>query len=244
MILRRLTEHVRTQNWFAVTLDFLIVVLGVFIGLQVQEWSSARAERARVTAQLSSVYTELVLSRDYINERIEYYSDRVDDAKELRLQLALETSELTEDDFNRLAFSTLRSGSLDIPYSSFDELSASGAMSLIDDSELRSLLLRWDNLLARIHSSDESVEQFRAVAVVPVFNEAFVLGNGFRTDERFPDFTYTDRFAFDLDKIRMNVGLDNAIAIRQATAQQQLNFVHELSAITEELITALESATQ
>lgn len=33
MILRRLTKHVKDQNWFAVALDFLIVVVGVFIGI-------------------------------------------------------------------------------------------------------------------------------------------------------------------------------------------------------------------
>lgn len=35
MILRRISEHVRAQNWFAVGLDFLIVVLGVFVATQV-----------------------------------------------------------------------------------------------------------------------------------------------------------------------------------------------------------------
>ncbi len=34
MLLRRVTEHVKTQNWFAVGLDFLIVVVGVYIGIQ------------------------------------------------------------------------------------------------------------------------------------------------------------------------------------------------------------------
>ena len=29
MILRRITEHVKAQNWFAVGLDFFIVVVGV-----------------------------------------------------------------------------------------------------------------------------------------------------------------------------------------------------------------------
>lgn len=43
MILRRLTIHVKDQNWFAVALDFLIVVLGVFIGLQISNWNDARA---------------------------------------------------------------------------------------------------------------------------------------------------------------------------------------------------------
>ena len=32
MILSRLMKAVREQNWFAVTLEFLIVILGVVIG--------------------------------------------------------------------------------------------------------------------------------------------------------------------------------------------------------------------
>jgi len=46
MILRRITEHVKAQNWFAVGIDFLIVVVGVFIGIQVANWNDARKERA------------------------------------------------------------------------------------------------------------------------------------------------------------------------------------------------------
>jgi hypothetical protein len=29
--------HVKTQDWFAVTLDILVVVVGIFLGLQVNE---------------------------------------------------------------------------------------------------------------------------------------------------------------------------------------------------------------
>ncbi|MEO0451018.1 MAG: hypothetical protein AAFZ74_11965 [Pseudomonadota bacterium] len=47
MLLRRVTEHVNDQNWFAVALDFVIVVAGVFIGLQVSQWNEdAQTQRA------------------------------------------------------------------------------------------------------------------------------------------------------------------------------------------------------
>ena len=46
MILRRVMQHVREQNWFAVGIDFVIVVVGVFIGIQVANWNEARKERA------------------------------------------------------------------------------------------------------------------------------------------------------------------------------------------------------
>jgi len=44
MILRCITEHVNAQNRTAVELDFVIVVTGVFIGIQVSNWNAARAE--------------------------------------------------------------------------------------------------------------------------------------------------------------------------------------------------------
>jgi len=52
MILRSVMKHVRDQNWFAVGLDFLIVVVGVFIGIQVANWNDERRQRQQETAIL------------------------------------------------------------------------------------------------------------------------------------------------------------------------------------------------
>lgn len=35
MILPRVIEHVKAQNWTAVALDFIIVIVGALIGIQV-----------------------------------------------------------------------------------------------------------------------------------------------------------------------------------------------------------------
>jgi len=68
MLLRRVTQHVKDQNWFAVGLDFLIVVVGVFIGLQVSNWNDAqgaRAEENRVIAQLIDDTQSAIQSREH-----------------------------------------------------------------------------------------------------------------------------------------------------------------------------------
>jgi hypothetical protein len=39
MILRRLSDAFRKQDWFTVAVEILIVVLGVFLGLQVNNWN-------------------------------------------------------------------------------------------------------------------------------------------------------------------------------------------------------------
>jgi hypothetical protein len=38
MILRRITQHVKDQNWFAVALDFVIVVVGILIAFQITNY--------------------------------------------------------------------------------------------------------------------------------------------------------------------------------------------------------------
>jgi hypothetical protein len=63
MILRRLTEHVKTQNWFAVGIDFVIVVVGVFIGLQAQEWSKREGDLRRETQIIGDMLADLDIDR-------------------------------------------------------------------------------------------------------------------------------------------------------------------------------------
>lgn len=62
MLLRRFSRHIGEQNWFAVVLDFFIVVLGVFIGVQLGNWNSARADRAAYEDALGRYRAELAIN--------------------------------------------------------------------------------------------------------------------------------------------------------------------------------------
>jgi len=59
MILRRLKAHVEKENWFAVGIDFCIVVIGVFIGLQVANWNETRANAQREKQVLQEILDDL-----------------------------------------------------------------------------------------------------------------------------------------------------------------------------------------
>lgn len=45
MILRRFMSHVSDQNWFAVGLDLVVVIVGIFLGLQFTQWNDDRQDR-------------------------------------------------------------------------------------------------------------------------------------------------------------------------------------------------------
>lgn len=55
MILRRITQHVKGQNWFAVILDFIIVVVGILIAFQLTNWNEAQTDRKRESQILHQI---------------------------------------------------------------------------------------------------------------------------------------------------------------------------------------------
>ncbi len=78
MILRRVIEHVKAQNWTAVALDFVIVVVGVFIGIQVSNWNEARAQRAYERTFLSQLREEIGDLKGVIDHQTLYAEQVVD----------------------------------------------------------------------------------------------------------------------------------------------------------------------
>ncbi len=58
MLLRRVIEHVKAQNWTAVGLDFVIVVVGVLMAFQIAEWNENRNAKALRSTALDRLLAE------------------------------------------------------------------------------------------------------------------------------------------------------------------------------------------
>jgi hypothetical protein len=73
MILRRISEHVTHHNWFAVTIDLLIVVIGVFLGTQASNWNQARIEQQQAREYRAMLRDDLATNLASMANRREYY---------------------------------------------------------------------------------------------------------------------------------------------------------------------------
>jgi hypothetical protein len=72
MILRRIIAHLRKQEWTAIGIDFVIVVVGVFLGLQVSNWNEATADRRAESAYLSQLQGDLQRIEGEVRDQIEF----------------------------------------------------------------------------------------------------------------------------------------------------------------------------
>ncbi len=57
MILHRISQNFREQNWFTLLIELAVVVIGIFLGLQADSWSSAQRDRI-----IEKQYLERLLS--------------------------------------------------------------------------------------------------------------------------------------------------------------------------------------
>jgi len=73
MILRRLTENLRAQNWTAITIEFAIVVIGVFVGTQVSNWNQERLEKVATSKMLDQLRPEIQNQFEFFDSARVYY---------------------------------------------------------------------------------------------------------------------------------------------------------------------------
>jgi hypothetical protein len=59
MILRRFAHALTRQDWTAIAIEFVLLVAGVFLGIQVANWNDARADRAAYHAALERLHAEI-----------------------------------------------------------------------------------------------------------------------------------------------------------------------------------------
>lgn len=59
MILRRITHSMSGQNWTAISIEFVLVVLGVFLGIMAANWNQERLDRRETERLLEQVDDQL-----------------------------------------------------------------------------------------------------------------------------------------------------------------------------------------
>jgi len=77
MISRRIKEHVTAHNWFAVGVDFLIVVIGILLAFQITEWADARSDRDREKQLIADLLADLDIDRAQYANGLAYDEYRV-----------------------------------------------------------------------------------------------------------------------------------------------------------------------
>lgn len=140
MFRRRFAQHLKKQDWSTIVIELVVLVVGVFLGLQAANWNEARIEREQardLRERLTEDFTDIVASLDGRLSRLEV---SIAAANELHRLLRARTVAADDpaiiDRINK-AWST----SISVPPSAtFSEMLSTGDTRLLQNPALRSAL--------------------------------------------------------------------------------------------------------
>ncbi len=137
MILRSVTKHVTDQNWFAVFLDLLIVVFGVFIGIQVANWNEARAGEKQAEVLLHRIYADVNSDILSVNAELEYQA-AVRNYAMTAVDALNGVNDVSDEQFVIGAYQATQINNAWSNRATYNEMVSTGQINLIKNEDLKS----------------------------------------------------------------------------------------------------------
>lgn len=141
MILQRIAAGLRQRDWGTVVLEIFIVVVGIYIGLQVDDWNEHRKDRAAEAEYLERLLADTVFNLDQVKAKAQSYHDRAGSLSRIVEQIKagkvaeIELADLT----NAFCYWYVPEG-VRLQSATYDEMTATVGLELIRDQNIRQLL--------------------------------------------------------------------------------------------------------
>ena len=156
MIFKRFAANLRAQNWFAIGVEFAIVVAGVFVGTQVSNWNAARIERANSDRLLAQLVPELRAQVDFYDTAKTYYATTRRFA-DVALKGWAGDRRVSDNDFVIAAYQASQIQGIGTNSDTWANIFGAERLSSIDDPAIRrdlSLLMYSDNSAIGVNAVD------------------------------------------------------------------------------------------
>ena len=165
MLLRRVIEHVKTQNWTAIAIDFVIVVTGVFIGIQVANYNEERKLAKQREATVERLHDEAEAIIGYFQPMLWWY-DTLNSARSEAI------GRMVDNDWAGADLDQMRQGISSItlypsatpPRSTYDEVISTGLFAELGDPALRKAI---SDYYSELEFLNGQIDYFRGRRDVP-----------------------------------------------------------------------------
>jgi hypothetical protein len=140
MILRRLSQSLKEQNWTAITVEFALLVLGVYLGIQAANWNAARDSDRRSSVFTQRLKADLRIEAWNFEMLIGYYGQVQANARR-SVDALTGHGDQSDEALLVAAFRATQYNDNTRQRATYDELTSTGELALIRDGTLRKLAM-------------------------------------------------------------------------------------------------------
>lgn len=143
MLIRRSLSHFRGANWFHVFLDFLVVVMGLFIAFQVDRWWEGRNDVRIEDSYLLEIREDFAANQSRLTNTMAGLEEITRAMLELHQQSALATPNMSATELNE-RFRSITFMPLFTPVNrAYINITGSGDLKLIQSRPLKNALAEY-----------------------------------------------------------------------------------------------------
>ena len=168
MLLRQLTQHVKSQNWIAVFLDFFIVIAGILIAFQITNWNQDRLDRAEEQKVVERLLKDFVVLGQEADEKIKFLEsveNTYDEMQKFIIAFREGLDPKPAHTFFETAF--LLPGMVG-QSATYSQLVSSGGMSLLSNDSLVAELVSHAAFTQELLHYDQSIRAFTRPYATPL----------------------------------------------------------------------------
>ena len=143
MILSRMGTALRNQSWLTLVLELVVVMIGIFLGLQADSWNEARNDRVLEQQYLASLKADFQADIDELEASIALAKSR---AQLGRLLISSIEKDRVAGDPNEFIWAVYSSFLLNYPSytrATINDLLSTGNLQLIQDANLKAAVAEY-----------------------------------------------------------------------------------------------------
>jgi len=170
---RKIRHKLFTENKFSKYLlyalgEIILVVIGILIALQVNNWNEGRKLQNESQEILTALNAEFKNNREVLKDRIDYLEDANKYVKAVLSLTKSDESQLRAVNVDSIISLSLKYGNYNPANSTIQELISSGKLNLIENDQLKDHLFNWLQIL---EDTDEDFknQDLQAITMLEVY---------------------------------------------------------------------------
>jgi hypothetical protein len=176
-LLRKIRQKLLSENSYSVYLlyaggEILLVVIGILLALQIDNWNELKQIRNTEQQYLSALKEEFLFNHAELERVAMRNKENADNMKILANLMGPAGAEITEEALGNLLVGALAA---EIQYNSsqgvLDEIISSGKLGMFSNQDLRFALSSWSGRLYKLRLKEEELSRLRLRTIDKVRNE-------------------------------------------------------------------------
>lgn len=142
--------------------EIALVMIGILLALQVNNWNEARKERAMEKAFLLDLKDEISINKEELSKQIKSAESKISGAKKIAEEITAANKSMTEEQLAKLT----QTAFMGVPQfvaknSVINEIESLGGLQIIQNATIKDFVSSWHQKLSLLKSQEEEVIMYR-----------------------------------------------------------------------------------